>query len=128
MTEESCEILLFQVGPRVFATDVRAVVRIGPVAADAADLVEGTALGQPFLRRRGIVVDADGGERTLVVDHVLGIRAVADEDRRPLPALLAECLRSTSVTGFVLVDEIPMLLVDVPFLVREQPIVARAAP
>jgi hypothetical protein len=121
---ETTDILLFQVGPRVFASAVFDAVRIGKVRdVPAGELVVGSALGMPFARERGIVVASHelGGERTLVVDLVLGIRSVSEEDLRPLPAFAAACLASGAVTGFVIVDEAPLLLVDLPTLVREHP-------
>ena len=124
MTGETIEILLFQVGARVFASAVYDAVRIGSVRdVPAGALVVGTPLGMPFGRERGIVVaghDAEG-ERTLVVDHVIGVRAVSDAELQPLPAFAAACLASGAVTGFVIVDEAPVLLVDLPTLVREHP-------
>lgn len=122
MTEATSEILMFQVGARVFASVVYDAVRIGSVRDVAAEeLVVGTALGLPFARERGIVVDAhgDGTQRTMVVDNVLGIRSIPEVDVHPLPAFAAACLSSGAVTGFVIVDEAPLLLVDLPTLVRE---------
>jgi chemotaxis signal transduction protein len=124
------EILLFQVGPRVFASVVYDAVRVGTVREVAAgDLVLESALGAPFARERGIVVaDEAGVERTLVIDRVIGIRSVAEEQVHPLPAFAAACLSSGAVTGFVILDESPTLLVDLPTLVRERsPEPARAA-
>lgn len=124
MSDETTDILLFQVGPRVFASAVYDAVRIGSVRdVPVGELVVGSALGMPFARERGIVVASHelGGERTLVVDLVLGVRAVSDADLRPLPAFAAACLTSGAVTGFVIVDEAPVLLVDLPTLVREHP-------
>ncbi|HEX9242493.1 MAG TPA: chemotaxis protein CheW [Anaeromyxobacter sp.] len=124
MTEASSEILMFQVGVRVFAAVVHDAVRIGSVAASPPDdLVCESALGTPFEQTRGIVVSGDepGTERVLVVDQVIGIRSVPDVDVHPLPAFAAACLSSGAVSGFVLVDEVPMLLVDLPTLVRERP-------
>lgn len=124
------EILMFQVGPRVFAAEVYDVVRLGSVRGvpDEA-LLTTSALGEPFERRRGIVVvSQDGVERTLVVDHILGVRTVPESDVHPLPAFAAECLQSPAVTGFVLIDESPTLLVDLPTLVRERSASAPAAP
>jgi chemotaxis signal transduction protein len=122
VTERTSEILLFQVGARVFASVVYDAVRIGSVrAVPAAELVVESALGVPFERLRGIVVDADGIERTFVVDRVLGVRSVPDSDVAPLPAFAAACLSSGAVTGFALVDDSPVLLVDLPTLVRERP-------
>jgi chemotaxis signal transduction protein len=115
---------MFQVGPRVFASVVHDAVRIGNVReVPAGDLVVESALGLPYARERGIVVtaDAEGIERTLVVDQVIGIRSVPDSDVHPLPAFAAACLSSGAVTGFVILDEAPMLLVDLPTLVRERP-------
>ena len=124
------EILLFQVGPRVFASVVYDAVRVDTVRGVAAgDLVLESALGAPFARERGIVVaDEAGVERTLVIDRVIGIRSVAEEQVHPLPAFAAACLSSGAVTGFVILDDSPTLLVDLPTLVRERsPEPARAA-
>lgn len=122
MSKTTNEILLFQVGARVYGAEVADVRRIGnPSAAEAGDrLVQGSALGDPFSPDRGIVVACDDGERTLVVDHVIGVRSVAQDDVRPLPPLAACCLTSSAVVGFALLDDLPTLLVDLPTLVREQ--------
>ncbi len=123
MSGATSEILMFQVGPRVFASVVYDAVRIGSVRAVApAEIVLDSALGVPFGRERGIVVAGDdlGVERTLVVDQVIGIRSIPEEDVHPLPAFAAACLTSGAVTGFVIVDDAPMLLVDLPTLVRER--------
>jgi hypothetical protein len=128
--EASSEILMFQVGVRVFAAVVHDAVRIGSVqAALPEDRVVDSALGPPFQHTRGIVVAGDepGSERTLVVDQVIGIRSVPDTDVHPLPAFAAACLSSGAVSGFVMVDEVPMLLVDLPTLVRERPGVSARA-
>jgi hypothetical protein len=124
VTEATSEILMFQVGPRVFAAVVHDAVRIGTVReVPAGDLVLESALGLPFSRERGIVVASaeEGVERTLVVDQVIGVRSVPEADVHPLPAFAAACLSSGAVTGFVILDEAPMLLVDLPTLVRERP-------
>jgi chemotaxis signal transduction protein len=83
----------------------------------------------PFERLRGIVVASreDGVERTLVVDRVLGVRTVPEEDVHPLPAFAAECLESPAVTGFILLDESPTLLVDLQTVVRGRREIAPAA-
>jgi len=124
------EILLFQVGPRVFASVVYDAVRVDTVRGVAAgDLVLQSALGAPFARERGIVVaDEAGAERFLVIDRVIGIRSVPEDEVHPLPAFAAACLSSGAVTGFVILDDSPTLLVDLPTLVRERsPEPARAA-
>ncbi len=124
MSGDTTDILLFQVGPRVFASVVYDAVRIGSVRdVPAGALVVGSALGMPFARERGIVVAGhdDDHERTLVVDQVIGVRSVSDAELHPLPAFAAACLASGAVTGFVIVDEAPVLLVDLPTLVREHP-------
>ena len=124
MTEATCEILLFQVGARLYAAQVHDAVRIGSVRdVPAGDLVVGTALGLPFARERGIVVacHGEGADRVLVVDQVLGVRSVPETDLHPLPAFAAACLTSGAVTGFVLLDDAPTLLIDLPTLVRERP-------
>ncbi len=122
MSDGTSEILMFQVGPRVFAAEVYDVLRIGSVHDVAEeDVLGASALGTPFSRRRGIVVSADGGaeQRTLAVDQVFGIRSVPETDVQPLPAFAAACIQSAAITGLVLVDEVPTLLVDLPTLVRE---------
>ncbi len=124
MSGETSEILMFQVGPRVFASVVYDAVRIGSLRDVApVDLVLDSALGAPFGRERGIVVAADegGSERVLVIDQVIGVRSVPEDEVHPLPAFAAACLASGAVTGFVIVDEAPVLLVDLPTLVREHP-------
>lgn len=123
MTEATSEVLMFQVGARVFAAVVYDAVRIGSVRdVPVGELVVETALGLPFARERGIVVagEGEGSEHTLVVDHVIGIRSVPEADVHPLPAFAAACLASGAVTGFVIVDDAPLLLVDLPTLVRER--------
>lgn len=123
MIEATSDILLFQVGDHAFAAAVHDAVRIGAVReAGPEALVLATALGAPAGRARGIVVSHpdDGTERTLVVDEVLGVRTVPEADVRPLPAFAAVCLASGAVTGFVMLDDAPTLLVDLPTLVRER--------
>ncbi len=124
MTVETCEILLFQVGARVFAAVVHDALRIGSVRDQTAEeLIIETALGRPFEPGRGIVIASElaGQERMLIVDQVLGVRSVPEADVHPLPAFAAACLASGAVTGFVVVDEAPTLLVDLRTLVRERP-------
>lgn len=123
MNEERVQVILFQVGARVFAAGVHDVVRIGNVReVPAAELVVETAVGMPFDRERGVVVFGDDGvDRTLVVDQVLGVRNVPQSDVVALPAFAAACLTSGAVIGFVVVDDAPVLLLDLPTLVRERP-------
>jgi len=123
------ELLVFQVGARVFAAAVQDVVRIGSVRdVPPEELVEGTSLGATLGRERGIVVSDQqvGTEATLVVDQVLGVRTVPDDEIRPLPAFAAAVLRTAAVAGFVLLDEAPTLLVDLPTLIRERRAAAAA--
>ncbi len=124
MSDASSEILMFQVGPRVFASVVHDAVRIGNVReVPAGELVIESALGTPFARERGIVVSCGDGapDRTLVVDQVIGVRSVPEDAVRPLPELAAVFVTSGAVTGLVVVDDAPLLLVDLPTLVREHP-------
>lgn len=123
MSEASNEILMFQVGPRVYATEVYDVLRVGSVRdVPAGSLVMESILGIPFGRERGLVVGGRGdeGELTLVIDQVIGIRGVGADDLQPLPPFAAAVMPSAAVTGFVMVDEVPTLLVDLPTLVRER--------
>ncbi len=131
MNGGTCEILLFQVGARVVAAVVHDAVRIGGVQDVTTDeLIIDSALGRPFTHGRGIVVASETTdvERMLVVDQVLGVRSVPETDVHPLPAFAAACLTSGAVTGFVIVDEAPMLLVDLPTLVRERTAAAPDVP
>lgn len=123
MSEATNEILMFQVGPRVYATEVYDVLRIGSVRDVAAEnLVLESILGTPFGRERGLVVGGRGelAEQTLVIDQVIGIRGVGAEDLHALPPFAAAVMPSAAVTGFVMIDEVPTLLVDLPTLIRER--------
>ncbi|MGC3997965.1 MAG: chemotaxis protein CheW [Anaeromyxobacter sp.] len=130
MSEAAAQLLVFQVGMGVYAAQVRDAFEIGAVRDQPEEeLVRETALGLPFTHLRGIVVQTGADEyRTLVVDAVLGVRAVEDEDLQPLPAFAAAVVRSQAVTGVVLLDEAPMPLVDLPELLRERPGDARPNP
>jgi chemotaxis signal transduction protein len=120
VSEPVSEIVLFQVGPSVFAARVRDVVRIGTIRdSTAEELVLETDLGKPFTRERGIVIASPGNERTLVVDQVVGFRTVAAEDVQPLPAFAAACIRSGALAGLLLLDDMPMPFIDLPTLLRE---------
>lgn len=120
MIEPTSEILLFQVGARVFATSVHDVRRIGSTR-DAGELVGASVLGAPVGTAHGLVVATgeDHLERTLVVDGVVGFRSVPCDALQPLPAFAAVCLHSAAVTGYVFIDDAPTLLVDLPTLLRE---------
>jgi chemotaxis signal transduction protein len=120
---DGSELLMFQVGARVYASAVHDVVRIGSVRdVPAEELVEGTSLGPTFARERGIVVndDHDGTEATLVVDQVLGVRQVAEGELHALPPFAAAVLQTSAVAGIVVFDDAPTLLVDIPTLIRER--------
>jgi chemotaxis signal transduction protein len=116
------ELLLFQVATQVYATRVGDVVRIGSAGEvpDEELLVE-TVLGTPFTKKRGIVVGVEDSEKILAVDQVLGVRTLPKEDLRPLPAFAAACLGSLAVSGLVLLDEVPMPLIDLKTLLHEGP-------
>jgi chemotaxis signal transduction protein len=122
VSESLSEILMFQVGPRIYATEVYDVLRVGSVRdVAAADLVVESILGLPFGRERGLVISGDDQtERTLVIDQVIGIRGVSADDLHALPPFAAAVMPSAAVTGFVIVDEVPTLLVDLPTLIRER--------
>lgn len=119
---EPRQLVLFQVGARVFAAPARDVRRVGGAILDHPhEGVPETALGAPWEPRRGLVVDpGDGSERTVLVDGVLGLRAVAGEDLQGVPAFAREVLPSGGLAGFALIDDVPTLVVDLPALVRER--------
>jgi len=117
------EIMMFQVGPRVFAAEVYDVVRVGSVRdVPAESLVVESALGLPFGRERGLVIGEreDHAQLMLVIDQVIGIRAISPDDLHALPPFAAAVMPSAAVTGFVMVDEVPTLLVDLHTLIRER--------
>jgi chemotaxis signal transduction protein len=115
-------ILVFQVGSRVFAADVRDVVRIAGGEHDdgGGAIVPQSCLGRPFAQARGLVVRQGDAELVLAVDGVLGVREPAPGDLHPLPALAALCLGTAAVRGVVVLDDAPTPLIDLPTLVREQ--------
>jgi len=115
------QLLLFQVGSRVFAADVRDVVRIaGGGERHGEALVPQSCLGRPLVQGRGLVVRDGDGEKVLVIDAVLGVREPPARDLHPLPAVAALCLGSGAVRGVALLDGAPTPLIDLPTLVREQ--------
>jgi chemotaxis signal transduction protein len=122
VSEATSDLLLFQLGARVYAAHVHDVRRIASArAGDPERAVAATALGEPLSQVRGIVVDlGDAPDHALLVDQVIGVRSVPEADLQPLPAFAAACLRSGAITGFALVDDSPLLLVDLSTLVREQ--------
>jgi hypothetical protein len=111
-------LIVFQVGPRVFATDASDVERIGPVQGGADGVVAESCLGTALAAQRELVVR--GATATLAVDLVLGIREPAPGELCEVPALAAACLGSRAVRGLVLLDGIPTPIIDLPTLVREQ--------
>ncbi len=129
MSQAPTDILLFQVGARVYAAAVDDVRRIVPAGWDPAGALAATVLGQPFEAGRGIVVACgEDGDRTLMVDQVLGVRTVTQGDLRPLPPLAAQCLHSAALAGLAMVDEAPTLLVDLGTLIQEELRGGAAAP
>jgi chemotaxis signal transduction protein len=123
VTEPTSELLMFQVGARIFAADVGNVVQIGNLdRVPPADLVEGTSLGTTFLRERGIMVSTGDGENraTLVVDQVLGVRSVPVTQVHPLPAFAVAVMPFTAISGLILLDDAPTFIINLPTLVRER--------
>ncbi|GEJ55678.1 chemotaxis protein CheW [Anaeromyxobacter diazotrophicus] len=110
-------VLVFQVGPRLFAAQAAEVERIGPALAGAPDVVGASCLGEPFTARRELVVRGAGA--ALAVDLVLGLRQPGAADLCPLPPFAAACLASRAVRGLVLLDGAPTPLVDLPTLLQE---------
>ncbi len=121
MSEATSDLLLFQLGARVYAAQVHDIRRVGSVRTEQSLRTVGTTvLGEPLSQERGIVVDLGGGQdHTLLVDHVIGVRPVAEDDLHPLPAFAAACLQSEAITGFAVIDDAPLLLIDLSTLIRE---------
>jgi len=108
-------ILIFQLGPRLYATPAAAVVRIE--RADPGEAAQ-SPLGLPFAAARRLLFgDGQGGFHAFPVDAVLVVRQVPATDLRPLPPL-AEGLVAPGVTGLLLWRGAPTPLVDLPTLVR----------
>lgn len=129
MSEPTSEILMFQVGTRIYATEVYDVRRIGGGSEPGIVQVTRSCLGQPFAAGRGLVVSgAEEMEQALAVDQVLGVRTVPESCVQPLPVFAAHCLGSAAVVGLVLLDEAPTPLIDIPTLIREQLETAAAPP
>lgn len=112
-------VLVFHVGARLFAADVRDVERIAPAAGGGAERLAETPLGRAAAGARGLVVRDGAAERVLAVDGVLGVRALGPGDLHDLPALAAACLASGAVRGLVVLEGAPTPLVHLPTLVRE---------
>jgi len=122
LSEGSCQLVLFQVGARVFASRATDVRRIAGDFPDGVETALGeTVLGRPWDARRGLVVGLDGGEQTILVDGVLGVRVVPDADIQSLPRFASDILATNALKGFAVLEEMPTLLVDLPTLVREGP-------
>lgn len=114
-------VLLFQLGPRIFASRPSGVARIAGAGEPFPELLEGSCLGSPWSPARRLVVRGeDGGEAALAVDQVLGLREVDPAAVRPLPPLAEGLLSTHAVAGLVLLDDAPTPLIDLPTLFREQ--------
>lgn len=117
---EPIEILMYQVGARCFASDVHDVRAIRHGITNREDaLITSSALGDPFLGDRGLTVELDGVENTLVVDQVLGVRLVTDHELQRLPAIVDALVPSRALVGLAVLDDAPTLLIDLPTLIRE---------
>jgi len=116
----SSQLVLFQLGARVFAAKAADVRRIATSLLERAeDGVFESALGSPWDPRRGLVVEVAGEERVLLVDGVLGLRVVPDADLCGLPAFAREVLPTSALRGFAMLDEVATLVIDLPTLVKE---------
>lgn len=114
-------VLLFQLGPRIFASRPAGVARIAGADEPFPELLEGSCLGHSWAAARRLVVRGDdGGEAALAVDQVLGVREVDPGALRPLPPLAQGLLSTRAVAGLVLLDDAPTPLIDLPTLIREQ--------
>lgn len=114
---QSEPVLLFQLGPRLYAARPAAVVRIERAGAGEA---APSPLGLPYAAARRLLVgDGQGGLQPFPVDAVLDVGQVEAADLRPLPAL-AEGLVAPGVAGLVLWQGVPTPLVDLPTLLRRR--------
>jgi len=114
-------VLLFQLGPRVFATRAAGVERIAGRREQVGTLHGASCLGRPWLPSRGLVVRTDDGVlAALAVDQVLGLRQVEPSALRSLPPLADGLLSTAAVIGLLTLDGAPTPLIDLATLIREQ--------
>ena len=117
---EGGNILLFQVGARLFGCAVSEVGQIGAGAADLeAERVERTVLGPPFQGTRSLVVSCADAKRELVIDQVVGVRSVAAEELRDVPPLAAACLGTRAIRALAIFDDAITPIIDLPALLTE---------
>ncbi len=110
-------VLLFQVGPRLYAARAGGVARVAAPGEVGGALVEESCLGRPLHAARALAAPGGGA---LAVDQVLGVRRLEASEVRPLPAVAAGMLGSAAVAGLVLLDGAAAPLVDLPTLIRER--------
>jgi chemotaxis signal transduction protein len=103
---ELVDILLFEVGDRVYGADATQVLRISRRSQGSADL---RMLGPLKEGTRALVVKGPDGEAELPVDSVRGIRRtpVGELRRRP-----ATAHGDPSAVGFWLDGDTPVVLID----------------
>jgi chemotaxis signal transduction protein len=100
------DILLFEVGDRLYGADATQVLRIGRRSASAPEVV---MLGPLKDGSRALVVRGPEGEAELPVDGVRGVRRtpVSELRRRPSTAR-----GDPSAVGFWLDGDTPVVLID----------------
>lgn len=100
------ELLLFEIGGNVYGVDASQVVRIDRAGKDA---LRPDTLGALARGLRALVFETDEGEQQLAVDAVHGIRPVAVDTLRRLPAAV---VTPPYAIGIWLDGEKPVLLLD----------------
>ncbi len=114
-------VLLFQLGPRIFASRPAAVARIAGADEPFAEVLDGSCLGRAWSPARRLVVRGDDGvEAALAVDQVLGLREVEPGALRAIPPLAEGLLSTRAVAGLVLLDDAPTPIIDLLTLIRER--------
>lgn len=108
----SVELLLFEIGPAVYAVDASQVLRIDRAGPEGIILDE---LGRPAVGTRALVFDTGAGEAQLVVDRVQGVVPAALQHLRRMPPV-ARC--HAFALGMWLGAERPILLIDLPETAR----------
>lgn len=113
---QTVDLVIFRVAGARFAADLAQVRRVDvPEKAESV----GAPLGEPHAGRRALVFDAaEGRERRLAVDEVLGVTRAPVTSLRRMP--LAARAAPYSIGAWLDGDE-PVLLVDLLAMTSPQP-------
>ena len=103
---DGVELVLFEVGDRVYGADATQVLRVERRRPEARDVV---ALGALTQGARALVCRTEAGERQLPIDAVRGVRRARPADLRRRPPTAHA---SPYAIGFWLDGDTPVVLID----------------